>query len=309
MKPAARVGRKAQESWPSLPAKAVPILGAHMSIAGGYSESVERAYSAGCLCVQLFTKNNNQWRAKEILPEEIDAFQSALSRRKILHPLSHSSYLINIASPQPELWRKSIDALVVEIQRAALLGIPNVVLHPGAHMELEVEAGLRRASAALDEAFAQTKGLRTGILLETTAGQGTCLGHRFEHLASLIHQSHAPGRLGVCFDTCHAFAAGYALGSEAEYAATMDQLDRIVGLHLIRAFHLNDSVKGLGSRVDRHAHIGKGLIGREAFRQLLNDDRFTVIPKYLETPKGEENGRDLDKINLSRLRRMIARPR
>lgn len=281
------------------------LLGAHMSIAGGYHEAIERARAAGCRCVQLFTKNNNQWRAKEILASESQIFQEKLVRRKITHPLSHSSYLINLASPRDELWKKSIDGMVVEVIRAATLGIPYVVLHPGAHMESEEDAGLRRATKGLNEVFRQTRTLTTGILLETTAGQGTCLGHRFEHLRTLIDQSRHPERLATCFDTCHVFAAGYPLGTEQDYQATMAAFDALIGVEQIKAFHLNDSAKPLGSRVDRHAHIGRGLIGSHAFRQLLNDPRFVHVPKYLETPKGVEAGKDLDRINLARLRRLI----
>lgn len=284
-----------------------PILGAHMSIAGGYHEAVERAHRAGCDCVQLFTKNNNQWRAKEIEPDEVREFQGALSRRRITHPLSHSSYLINLASPNDELWKKSIDAFVVEIQRAAVLGIPWVVLHPGASMDSGEKAGLKRVIRALREVLKQTRSDATGCLLETTAGQGTCLGHSFEHLATILDGVPDTSRLGVCLDTCHVFAAGYAMDTQEAYDRMMGSCATLIGLDRIKAFHLNDSRRELGCRVDRHDHIGRGQLGKESFRLLLNDPRFREIPMYLETPKGEENGRDLDKINLATLRRLCAR--
>ncbi len=284
-----------------------PLIGAHMSISGGYHESVERAFNAGCRCVQIFTKNNNQWRAKPLEDSEAALFQEALRRRKISFPLSHSSYLINIASPDPELWKKSIDGLVVEVLRAAQLGIPHVVLHPGARMTQTEKQGLARANRGLNEVFKQTRNCPSGILLETTAGQGTCLGDRFEHLAELLGSSKYPEKLGVCLDTCHIFAAGYSLADAASYEATMAEFEQSVGLAQIKAFHLNDSVREQGSRVDRHAHIGRGAIGQAAFQALMNDARFVAVPKYLETPKGEENGKDLDRMNLAKLRRMVGK--
>ena len=284
-----------------------PILGAHMSIAGGYFEAVERAHRAGCDCVQIFTKNNNQWNARPIDSEEIEAFRGALAKRGVGHPLSHSSYLINLASPDDPLWRKSIDAMVVELRRAAQLGIPYVVLHPGASTTSSEKAGLRRVTKALNEVFRQTRKQGAGVLLETTAGQGTCLGHAFEHLAEILDRSQSPERLGVCLDTCHVFAAGHALSDQAAYERLMDRFDDSIGLDRIKAFHLNDSKRELGSRVDRHDHIGRGHVGVEGFRLLVNDPRFHEVPMYLETPKGEEKGRDLDRINLAKLRRLVAR--
>jgi deoxyribonuclease-4 len=283
------------------------ILGAHMSIAGGYYRAVEAAERVRCDCVQLFTKNNNQWRAKPLTNDDVDRFQEALGRRKISHPIAHDSYLINLASPDRALWIKSVDAFVVELQRAERLGIPYVVTHPGAYTTSSEAAGIKAIARALDEVHRQTRGIAAQCLLETTAGQGSNLGWRFEHLAAIIDAVHDPQRLGVCFDTCHVFAAGYAMGTEKEYRATMRVLDKTVGLKLVRAFHLNDSLKPLGSRVDRHAHIGRGQMGREPFRFLLNDRRFRKVPMYLETPKGEEKGKDLDAINLRALRRLVKR--
>jgi len=283
----------------------MPILGAHESIAGGYYKSVEIAKRVGCECVQLFTKNNNQWRAKELSDEDVARFRAALSELGILHPLAHDSYLINLASPDKELWKKSVDAFVIELLRAERLGIPYVVTHPGAWTTSSEEAGIAAVARALDEVHKQTRGIGAQCLLENTAGQGSCLGWRFEHLAAIIDGVRDPDRLGVCIDTCHTFAAGYPLGTEKEYKATMRALDKTVGLKLVRAIHVNDSVKPLGSRVDRHAGIGRGQMGKEPFRFLVNDSRFRKVPMYLETPKGEEKGKDLDTINLQTLRRLI----
>jgi deoxyribonuclease IV len=281
------------------------ILGAHMSIAGGYYKAVEAAQRVGCDCVQLFTKNNNQWRAKELTDEDASRFKTALVELKIAHPIAHDSYLINLASPDRELWKKSVDAFIVELLRAERLGIPFVVTHPGAYTTSSESAGIAAIARALDEVHRQTRGIATQCLLETTAGQGSCLGWQFEQLAAMIDAVKDPDRLGVCFDTCHVFAAGYPMGSEKDYKATMRSLDKSVGLKLVRAFHLNDSLKPLGSRVDRHAHIGRGELGRASFKFLMNDRRFRKVPMYLETPKGDEKGIDLDVINLRVLRRLI----
>ena len=287
------------------PASMSPILGAHNSIAGGYYKAVEEAVACGCDCVQLFTKNNNQWRAKPITDDEASRFRRALAEGGISHPISHNSYLINLAAPGDELWKKSIDAFVVELQRAEALGIPYVIAHPGAYTTSSEAAGLARIVSALDEVLRQTRGLLVGVLLETTAGQGTCLGWKFEQLAEILTRAAAPERLGVCVDTCHVFAAGYPLSTEQEYKDTMKQLDQTVGLMQVRAFHLNDSKKPLGSRVDRHEHIGAGCLGLAPFRNLLNDQRFRNIPMYLETPKGEQRGKKWDEINLAALRSLV----
>ncbi len=287
------------------------ILGAHQSIVGGYHRAVEKADKAGCDCVQLFTKNNNQWRAKAITPTEAERFRAALRSRGITHPLAHDSYLINLASPEPALWRRSVEALVEELQRAAALEIPYVVTHPGAYTTGTESAGIRRLVDAVDEVHARTAEIPTECLLETTAGQGTALGWRFEQFAEVLGRVREPDRLGFCFDTCHVFAAGYPLAPKKAYLATLRQFDRLVGLHRIRAFHLNDSRRELGSRVDRHEHIGRGELGPEPFRLLLADRRFRRVPMYLETPKGDRNGTDWDILNLRTLRRWTApsRPR
>jgi deoxyribonuclease IV len=282
------------------------ILGAHMSIAGGHYKAVDAARAAGCDCVQLFSKNNNQWLARDIEKHEAEKFKLALKEHKVKHPLVHDSYLINLASPDPELWKKSIDAFVIELLRAELLGIEYVVTHPGAFTTSTEEAGLARVAKALDEVHRQTRGVAAQCLLETTAGQGSCLGHRFEHLATIIDKVRRPDRVGVCVDTCHVFAAGYAMDTPAAYRKTMKSLDQTFGVAKVKAIHVNDSKANFGSRVDRHAHIGRGEMGLEPFRLLLADRRFKKVPMYLETRKGMEKGQDLDIINLAVLRGLIA---
>ncbi len=282
------------------------VLGAHMSIAGGYYKAVERAVDAGCDCLQVFTKNNNQWRAKPISDEDVSRFQEAFDESSLVHPIAHNSYLINLASPDKALWKKSVDAMVIEMQRAELLGIDHVVAHPGAYTTSSESAGLRAIVRALNEVHRQTRGIRATCLLETTAGQGTNLGWQFEQLAKILDGVKDPERLGVCFDTCHVFAAGHPLGTQKDYRATMRAFDRSVGTSQIKAFHLNDSKAKFGSRVDRHERIGRGEMGREPFRLLLHDRRFRRVPMYLETPKGTERGTDLDVLNLRTLRRLAA---
>jgi deoxyribonuclease-4 len=282
------------------------ILGAHMSITGGYDRAVGRARTAGCDCLQLFTQNNNQWRIREVTAAEAELFRQALRDGAITHPIAHDSYLINLASPDDVLWQRSIEAFAAELRRADVLSIPYVVAHPGAYTTATEEIGLRRIIEALDEVHRLTRTVASQCLLETTAGQGTSLGCRFEHLATILSGVKHAERLGVCFDTCHVFAAGYPLGTPAEYRATMAQFDRLVGVDRIKAFHLNDSRRELGSRVDRHEHIGRGRMGLEPFRNLLGDRRFRRTAMYMETPKGTEEGEDLDVLNLRTLRGLLS---
>ncbi|MFI4875779.1 MAG: deoxyribonuclease IV [Blastopirellula sp. JB062] len=283
----------------------MPIFGAHMSIAGGYYKAVDAAANESMECVQLFTKNNNQWRAKEITEKDVQRFRDALDAQKIRHPLSHASYLINMGSPKTELWEKSRDAMIVELQRADQLGIPYVVVHPGAFVDSSEEEGIAAVVKALDEVIEATESLDSICLLETTAGQGSCLGHTFEHLAAMLDGVKRKDRVGVCLDTCHIYAAGYPLGTKQEYESTWKQFESLIGLDKLKAIHLNDSKKPLGSRVDRHEHIGKGCLGEEPFRLLINDARFEQMPMYLETPKGEEEGESFDTRNMATLRRLL----
>ncbi len=277
-----------------------------MSISGGYYKAIERAASAGMSTCQIFTKNNNQWRAKPITDQESRRFRDTLRDCDIILPLSHASYLINLAAPNEELRKKSVDAFVVELRRAEQLGIPHVVLHPGSFTSSSEREGVDRIIRSLDEIHSQTEDIAAQCLLENTAGQGSNLGWKFEQLAAMIEGVQHPERLGVCFDTCHAVAAGYPLQSKEEYDATMQQFEAAVGTSLIKAFHLNDSKRELGSRVDRHEHIGQGALGLDPFRWLLNDSRFRAIPMYLETPKGETDAdEDWDVVNLRTLRGLL----
>jgi len=282
----------------------MPLIGAHMSIVGGYHKAVEAAALEHMDVAQLFTKNNNQWKAKPITDDDARRFRETLAATGVGHPLSHSSYLINLASGDIELRRKSIHATVIELERAERLGIGHVVLHPGAYKAGTQAAGIKRIVSSINQIHRRTAKLAANILLETTAGQGTSIGHTFEQLAAIIEEVKKPDRLGVCFDTCHVFAAGYPLSPKKDYLATMRNFDRVIGLGRIKAFHLNDSKKPRGSRVDRHEHIGLGHLGDEPFRLLLNDRRFRKIPMCLETSKGEHEGRTWDAINLARLRRL-----
>jgi deoxyribonuclease-4 len=284
----------------------MPILGAHMSAAGGCYRAVERAHVCGCDCVQLFTKNNNQWRAKELTDEDVRKFKASLAELKIAHPLVHDSYLINLAAPDEALWRKSVESFREELQRADRLGIPCVVTHPGSYTVSSEAQGISRVVQALDEIYGNRPQIQARCLLEVTAGQGTALGWRFEQLAEMLSRAKSPEMLGVCVDTCHVFAAGYPLSPRKDYLNTMREFDEIIGLRQIQAFHLNDSKRELGSRVDRHAHIGEGQLGLEPFRLLLNDHRFECIPMYLETPKGTRDGEDLDAMNLRTLRSLVS---
>jgi deoxyribonuclease-4 len=286
----------------------MPLLGAHMSIAGGYYKAVEAAAELRMECVQIFTKNNNQWRGKPLLEEDVDQFREAIVRTGIRMPCAHDSYLINLASPDGGLWTKSLDAFVIELERAEALGLVGVVMHPGSCVGACEEDGIGRVVKALRTSLERTESFSVEIWLETTAGQGSSLGQRFEHLRDILDGLGWPSRVGVCVDSCHLLAAGYPLTLPAEYAETMRQFDDIVGIDRIRAFHLNDSKRAQGSRVDRHEHVGKGYLGREAFRNILTDKRFAAIPMYLETPKGVENGRSLDAQNLATLRRLARRP-
>jgi deoxyribonuclease IV len=277
-------------------------LGAHQSIAGGTPRAIERGVAAGCRVVQIFVKNNNRWAGKTIENGEAAEFRRAAWRAGLSRVIAHTSYLINLASPSTELRRQSIGALVDEIRRCHALGIRDVVHHPGAHCGDGESAGMSLIVASLDEAFRLTEATPVRVLLETAAGQGSCVGHRFEHLRDILGAVRNRRRLAVCFDTCHVHAAGYDLTSEEGYAETIAAFDRTVGLFKLAAIHVNDSKKPRGSRVDRHEHIGKGAIGRRGFRNLMTDPRLARVPKFLETPKDETLA--LDRKNLATLRRL-----
>ncbi len=293
--------RRARLATSTLPCK----FGAHMSIAGGYERAVVAAHDVGFQAVQVFTKNSNQWNAPALTFEQAGAFRQALERTGIRDTVAHSSYLINLASPDDALWNRSIEAMVVEMQRCHKLGIGDLVVHPGAHRGTGEETGLRRIALAIDELHRRTQDLGVTIDLETTAGQGSSLGYRFDHLQSILELVTHPRRLGVCVDTCHIFAAGYSLDRPERYDETIKQFDETIGIDRLRVWHLNDSSRECGSRVDRHAGIGAGKMGLEPFRHLVNDLRFRHLPMILETPKGIEDGEDLDARNLRILKQLV----
>ncbi len=278
----------------------MPLFGSHLSVAGGFTKAIDAAVKLGCDTVQIFTKAPSQWRGREITDVEAVQFRKALKQSKLKLPLVHDSYLINLAAPDDALYRRSIDAFVDEVQRAEKLGVAYIVTHPGAHVGSGEDDGLQRVVTALNEMIARTADVRVKILIEATAGQGTTLGWRFEHLRTILQRVSRPVRFGICLDTCHIFAAGYSLWPRAEYTKTMLEFDNVVGMKWLKAFHLNDSKKPIGSRVDRHEHLGQGYIGREAFGLVVNDPRFAKLPMILETAK--EN--DMDVVNLALLREL-----
>jgi deoxyribonuclease-4 len=284
------------------PAKAAsssarPLLGAHISTAGGVDKAVERALGIGCTAAQIFVKNNMQWFAGSPFAErEVAAFRETAGQLGAI--FGHSGYMINLSAANPEFLEKSRRALREELQRADQLGLPFLVLHPGAHLGAGVEHGLEKVVQSLDLVFESIPDVRTKVALETTAGQGSCLGCEFEHLAAILGAVRESKRLCVCIDTAHLFAAGYDISTEAGAKKTFTDFDRIVGREWLVALHLNDSKTGLGSRVDRHEHIGKGKIGLEGFRYIMSAPRFRNIPKVLETPKGKEMKEDVENMAL-----------
>lgn len=278
-------------------------LGAHMSIAGGLHLAIDRAVAAGCGVLQLFTRNANQWRGKPISEADTTLFREKFSTSGLHEIISHDIYLINLAAPPGETRAKSLAAFRDELETCARLGIAKVVMHPGSHLTEAPQVGLARVSEAFDQLFNEVPQFDGKVLLETTAGQGTNLGRTFEELQAIIDGSRLPHRFGVCFDTCHTFAAGYDTASEDGYQATMESFDRIIGLGRLECFHFNDSKKGLGSRVDRHEHIGQGALGLNPFCFIMNDDRFSTVPKILETPKGDKD--EMDAVNLGILRGLV----
>ena len=284
-----------------------------MSIAGGLPRAVDRAEASRCDALQIFTKSTGQWRARVLPSEEIALFRRRLDETGIHPVVAHNSYLINVAAADPALRARSIDALGAELDRADALGLQGLVMHPGSYTTGSESQGLELIARAIGGILRSRPRTKTMILLEHTAGQGTNLGHRFEHLQTILEYLDGSPRVGVCLDTCHLLAAGYDISSEQGYASTFAELDRIVGLDRVRVFHLNDSKRPCGSRVDRHDHIGKGCLGLEPFRRLLNDRRFDALPMLLETPKLDtpESRRKCDADpwdvrNLRALRRLLS---
>jgi deoxyribonuclease IV len=274
--------------------------GAHMSIAGGLQKSIERAVAAGCGTLQIFTRSSNQWKGKPISDKDADLFCQAFAGSGLHEIISHDIYLINLAAAPGDTRDKSLAAFADEMTTCARLGINKIVMHPGSHTTDSPEAGLERVIAAFDQLFEEVSLFEGLVLLETTAGQGTNLGRTFEELQTIVNGSKYPQRFGICFDTCHTFAAGYNTATSEGYADVMAQFDRLLGFDRLCCFHFNDSKKGLGSRVDRHEHIGQGALGLEPFRFIMNDPRFVKIPKILETPKGDDDS--MDQVNLALLR-------
>ena len=281
-------------------------LGAHMSAAGGVHNALLIAKSANCQCVQLFSANQRQWHAKPLTTEQIDLFKETAHTTALSPLVVHASYLINLAAINKMTLTQGLRALKQEFQRCHQLGIDYLVLHPGAHMEKGEKAGLKKIVTSLNQVLQEDWSCQ--LLLETTAGQGTSLGHRFDQLATIIENIERPDQVGVCLDTCHVFAAGYDLRTPSTYRDTIKQFDKTIGLKRLKVIHVNDSKTDFNSHVDRHEHITKGRIGRAAFRNLMTDPRITKLPLILETPKGNSPaGRDYDKINLATLRRLFTK--
>jgi deoxyribonuclease-4 len=280
-----------------------PLLGAHMSIAGEVGEAFNRGKQVGCECIQIFTKSSRQWASKPYSKEEIENFKRLQAETGISTVIAHDSYLVNLGAPDGAMRLKSVKGLIDELHRCEALGVPILVAHPGAHVGSGIEDGIKTIAKSIDEAHAASKGFKVKIALEITAGQGSTLGHTFEQLGQIYDAVVENERMRLCFDTEHAFAAGYDLRTPEGYENTFGELDKFVGLKRLAAFHLNDSIKDFHSRVDRHQHIGKGFIGLDAFRRLLNDPRFSGLPMCLETPKGPEMAEDVE--NLATLRSLF----
>lgn len=278
------------------------LLGAHMSIAGGVRHAPLLAASVGCTALQIFTKSSNQWKASPLADGEVEAFKRNVAEGGILAVVAHDAYLINLATPDDALYHKSLEAFHEEMLRCETLGIPSLIMHPGAPLERGDDFGIERVAAAFSLLHERTRGINVKIAVEITAGQGSHIGRTFEQIAAILEKTNGGDRLQVCFDTCHAFASGYDLSTEEGYHDTFNQFDRIIGLDRLAAIHVNDSMKGLGSRVDRHQHIGKGTMGLTPFRLLMNDTRLADVPKILETPK--EKDLEDDRINLALLRQL-----
>jgi deoxyribonuclease IV len=276
------------------------LLGAHMSIRGGASMAIERARSIQCTAMQIFVKNNMQWFARPLRGDEIRAFLDHVQRGELLSIFGHANYLINLAATNRQFHANSIRALSEELTRANQLELPFLVVHPGAHLGAGEEAGLERIVESINHVLADLPKIKTRIALETTAGQGSFLGYKFEHLAYIISRVREPERVCVCLDTAHVFAAGYDIRSDSSLRMTFREFDRVIGKHRLVAIHLNDSKTACGSRVDRHDHIGKGRIGLDAFGFIMRNRRFSKVPKVLETPKGKDLREDV--LNLSTLR-------
>jgi len=273
------------------------IIGGHMSIGGGFRDAPARARDIGLDAMQVFTKNQRQWIAKPLNMEDVHGYMENMKKYDIKITVAHASYLVNLAAPDDEKFKKSIDSMLHELQRCDILNIPYLVFHPGAHMGKGEKEGLKRIVDGLNSIIDKMENINARIAIETTAGQGTNLGYKFDHIAYMLDNVSDKSKVKVCMDTCHIFAAGYELRSKEGYEKTMEEFEKMIGFENLKVVHLNDSEKSLGSRVDRHAQIGRGYIGKEGFRNILNDFRFKDIPLILETPGGEAlYGEDLKMI-------------
>ena len=279
------------------------LLGAHTSIAGGVSKAVERADKFGFTAMQIFTKNNNRWFTKPLDEKEIDAFKTKLKNSHIKFVVSHDAYLINLCATDKEILKKSRRAFLDELERCELLSIPHLNFHPGSHLGAGENDGIKLIAESINITHDKTKGYKVSSMLETTAGQGTAIGYRFEQLQQIIELVEQKERMTVCIDTAHIFAAGYDIKNSKNFKRVIIEFDEIIGLERLKCFHMNDSKKPLGSRVDRHEHIGKGFIGLQGFSNIMNDRHLKKIPKILETPKGKEQLEDLE--NLAVLKSLI----
>jgi deoxyribonuclease-4 len=280
-----------------------PLIGAHVSIAGGVSQSLARGRQIGCDCIQIFTKSSRQWASKPYPKEEIEAFKSAQAETGIRMVVAHDSYLLNLGAPDEKLRQRSVEGLIDELERCEALGVPFLIGHPGSHVGAGEEAGIKTIAHSIDQAHKSCAGFKSRLALEITAGQGSNLGYSFEQMERIFDAVKENARLRLCFDTEHAFAAGYDLRSREGYERTFAELDQYIGIKRLVAFHLNDSLKPFHSRVDRHEHIGKGHLGTGTFRRLLHDSRFFGLPMCLETEPGPEM-KDIAK-DLATLRHLL----
>jgi deoxyribonuclease-4 len=280
-----------------------PLLGTHVSVAGGLHTAFDRATRVGCATMQIFVKNANTWNARPLTEADIASYKTAAAGANVSPVIAHAAYLINLCAISPDTLKKSIAGYEDELRRCEAIGVMALVVHPGAHMGEGEEAGIRKIAGSLNTIHERTRGFTTLSLLEVTAGQGTAVGYKLEHLRDIIAQLDEPQRAGICLDTCHAFAAGYDLRNDDGWGSLMDDIAATVGLDKLKAIHVNDSQKEFGSRRDRHEHIGKGAIGLDGFRFLMNDPRLAAVPKILETDKSEDMHEDIE--NMEALRSLI----
>ncbi|GMU32560.1 MAG: deoxyribonuclease IV [Planctomycetia bacterium] len=288
------------------PSKVAQKFGAHLSVAGGLHLAFDEAEQIGCDCLQIFVKNQRQWVARPITDEQARLFKDAQRKSGVSPVVAHASYLLNLASPEKANRDKSRDALIDELHRCEALGIEDLIIHPGAHMGSGIEAGIAAIADSLDQVHAATAGFTCRVLLESTAGQGTTIGHEICQLGEIIKQVRQSERLGVCIDTCHVFAAGYDIRDRDDYERLLDEIKRHVDIDRVKCIHTNDSKGDCGSRLDRHEHITKGKIGKSGFANILNDPRLAHVPRILETPKGTDGrGVNLDRVNINRMKKLI----